>query len=458
MIKGKRMRLFGNIVILYLLGTGAFAIDSNVDLFWKNWEKSDYQRAKNVGETVSLERPEYLIPLYYIDQIDTEKGYQEVIQQLLDLQKNAFANIDRLLEDCKNSIGSDTYLYYFVKAVIQNLKKATWEDTIDKSLKIKQSADALLYRFINSREHSIEDLRQAEKILPWNPSLLFINLRANLIMAKDISNSFDDCNYLLISNKLPLTVNDYRYLGQVFIGIKSLNIIGPAGPNGEPFYGELFHVTNWTLIDQMAPLHKLFFACTIGYDGFQNSSDAERILRDVPEELLEQYRDEVYILRIFENFNSYNYDKVLSIANEVVSNKGLSSRMIYNEYYNMAYKLEMNGMKYKIKLLIMAAPLLYQKAFENIPSWAGFSRNYIAYEWARSLYYNERYREAADLLEKNVDLSSFSFGTVILSWSYYRLNDKVKGKIYEDLFNKYFPDQKKIRDQFYSELSNINAK
>lgn len=439
------MKIFGFIIILCLIKATAFTLDSNVEQFWKNWEKSDYEGAKKYGEAVCSEKPEYLIPLYYIDQIDPENGYQEVIEQLLAQRKGSIGHADNLPADCKLSIGDDSFLYYYIQAVIQNLKKSPFNESLDKSLNKKESADALLFRFFNSKEHSVKDLLEAKNILPGNPSVLFYNLRANLIQDKNTSNSLNYYYLLVISNKTPLLINDYRYLGQVFLGANLPPVKGPGGPNGEPYYGELYQVTNWPLVNMMDPVHRLFFACTVGYGGFQNSADAERILKDIPGDLQDMYHDEIYILRIFENFNSYNYDNILNIASEAVSNKMLSSRMIYNDYYNMAYQLEMQAMKFKINKLMEASVLLYRKAFENIPDWASFSRNYIAFEWSRALYYTARYGEAASLLEKNVDLSAFPFATVILSWSYYRLNDKINGKKYEDLFNKNFTDQKKIR-------------
>jgi hypothetical protein len=452
------MKISLSIVLLCLFGAAAFASDNNISLFWKSWEKADYRGAKKYGEAAAVRKQEYLVPLYYIDQIDTENGYREVVQQLLDQNKNSIANADNLLDDCRSSIGNGSWLYYFMQAIVQNIRKEPWEDTLDKSLKIKKSADAILYRFFNGRDHSTDDIKDAENLLPGNTALVFINLRANLIVKKDISVSQGDIDFLLISNKSPLPIDDYRYLGQVFLGVKSLSAIGPGGPNGEPFYGELYHVTNWSLIDKMSPEQKLFFACTAGYGGFQGTTDAEKIIKDIPAELLNRYRDEVYLLRLFENFYSYNYDKVLALASEIVSNQGLSSRMMYSDYYNMAYQLEMQGMRFKIMKLSEASALLYQKAYENIPEWAGYSKNYIAYEWARALYFTGRYQDAISLLEKNLSLDVFPYGTIILSWAYYRLNDNVNGKKYEDIFNKEFNGQQKLQAQFYSELSNINSR
>ena len=166
------MKISPIIILLCLFGAAAFASDNNIGEFWKSWEKSDYQGAKKYGEAAAVRKQEYLVPLYYIDQIDTEGGYREVVQQLLDQNKNSIADAENLLEDCRSSIGNGSWLYYFMQAIVQNIRKEPWEDTLDKSLKIKKSADALLYRFFNGKDHSMDDIKEAENMLPGSSALV----------------------------------------------------------------------------------------------------------------------------------------------------------------------------------------------------------------------------------------------------------------------------------------------
>ncbi|MGE5529756.1 MAG: hypothetical protein ACM3X6_11530, partial [Patescibacteria group bacterium] len=261
-------------------------------------------------------------------------------------------------------------------------------DLVQKALRKRESALGyyLLYCFERrNTAASIEALRACLRLKP-DADYARLFLYYALANAHAPEEELDALAEEILRSAAVLKVEDYRNLVAVSLGQRFVSGIGPAGPDGEPYFGALYAIENWPAVERASNIQKILLAYALGIGGGQNTGDAERVLDMAGEETRRAYAALIAILRAYESFHEYQYDEACRFADQVLQDHQLDRDFYFMPIYDLGYQFEEFFRQWRRddRRLIDRAIKLYERSLAMVPAWSKAYSGYVHLSLGRS--------------------------------------------------------------------------
>jgi len=431
---------------------------------WHSLDAEDYQQALELSMVRGQQNPLYFELAFYLSAISFNSGDQR--RQILEELRYADygdATIEAFLQELKNNSPANSTFHKLVEAMVtfndyQNERRAI--ALVIESLAERETVFGyyLQYAFTDDIEGLKKAIALAERPASMIMQLLIHNYNADIDVDREPNEAYYVAEFekLLADDSYYFNNQDYQNFLQMGLGMRWVGAIGPAGPNNEPFFGELCAVTAWDSIPKFAPRHQVLFALAVGGPGGQNTPDAERVLEYIDEQTLQTYAPLVKMLKIYENFHDYQYDVVYQLADELLA-MDISDPFYFMYLYDLAYEYEVFFFEgyYPDQTMIDKAVLLYDKAFQLAPPESPLWQAAVLRDKGRSQFYAKQYEASIATLTESLALHEDHICDVFICLDYYGLEDYENGAIWEQRVREVFADNRGVLADFEYLLSEV---
>ena len=428
--------LFLFLVLIPSFASPIWAEDTAKKTFWRLWEEGNYPAAREMVLSLAAESPGYLYPAYYLYSLVMENG--DLLPMIAD--EIGF----RLDQEGIEAFRADLAQYLPADSPGRRLAEAivafNWDGQEKQALDLAQKAlakrkSALGYYLLGVFQKGAAGIKALRSCLELCPEAGFARLLVCFYLAEGNASAKElraAAKEALSNPQCFFRVEDYRDLVQIILGEHFLNAIGPAGPEGEPYFGPLYALTDWETVKQISPAQKVFLAYALATGGAQDTQDAEAILAPVDEPTKAAYAPLIKILRVYESFHEYDYEEACRLTDELLRAR-LADGFYFMPLYDLGYQFELFYLQWRRndRRLLERAVALYEQAVSLRPKWSKAYTAYTYFSLGRSLYYGGRYAESLAVLQNGLAEVDFPHFYLFISLNYYRLGDPEQGKLWE---------------------------
>lgn len=466
----KKLKFQSNILIIVICAVLLFNLqapsycldDQKTKDFWDSLSSENYEQALNIAFEKGYTNAVYFEIAYYLEIISFHSRHllhqinEEIRAGKIDSQK-----IKEFENEMKQYLEKDSPFMDMTQAIIEfneHNQKATAIKLVSKALSKKETTLGYYLHFaFQGNQEALKKAAELSKLPGFlNQYSLILSFNNNQMTKDEMLTNLEK---LLASDDYYFDQDDYRNYIQMGLGKRFVSGIGPSGPDGEPYFGELCQVTAWDSFKKFAPRHQVLFAFAVGGPGGQNTGDAEKLLTMIDEKTQQTYAPFVKMLRIYEDFHDYQYPDVFQGANELLAME-LNDPVYFTFVYDLAYEYEMFYFKgyHAEQPMIEKAVQLYEKAYQLAPERSSYWKECVLQGKGRSQFYAGAYRESIDTLNQALTLQDDPLCFMFLSLDYYAIKDSKNGAFWETKSRKAFTQNRNILNQFDELLKDINNK
>lgn len=424
--------LFNLLLVLPLVNASVIPTTQN---FWEYFSNGNYDQALSLCLELGETNPIYFELGFYLGAVNFTSTHQ--LHQINQAMQGGAINQEDMIAfeaDLNQYLPPTASEHMLVKAIIEyneSNNPTAAKQLVTQALAEKKTA--LGYYLQYAFQEDVNGLKNAVE-LSNRPAFMKM-LQLILDYNQGNTESFlPEIQALLGSDAYYFDKEDYLNLITMGLGQRFSGGVGPSGPNGEPYFGELCMVTGWEEFKSFSPRHQILFTFTVGGPGGQNTHDAEKLLELISDDVQQQYAPFVTMLRIYENFHNYQYEAVYQGADELLK-LNLTDPSYFAYVYDLAYEYEMfyfTGYHPEPKM-IEKSVFLYELAYKLAPQWSSFWKEGVLQGKGRSQFYAKQYLASINTLKQALEFSDDPLCYLFLSLDYYAIGDVENGAYWENL-------------------------
>lgn len=436
--------------------------DQKTKDFWDSLSGENYEQALNIALEKGYANAVYFEIAYYLEIISfRSKHLLQQINEEIRAGKIDDQKIKEFEKEMNQYLEKNSPFIDLSQAIIEfnehNQKEAAIK-LVSKALSKKETSLGYYLKYaFQSDQEALKKAAGLSKLPGFlNQYDLILSFNDKRMTQEEMLTNLEQ---LLANDDYYFDKNDYLNYIQMGLGKRFAGGIGPSGPNGEPYFGELCQVTAWDSFKKFAPRHQVLFAFTVGGPGGQNTADVEKLLTMIDEKTQETYRPFIIMLGIYENFHDYQYPEVFKGADQLLAME-LNDPIYFTFVYDLAYQYEMfyfNGY-HSEQPMIEKAVKLYEKAYQLAPERSSYWKECVLQGKGRSQFYAGAYHESIDTLKQALALQDDPLCFIFLSLDYYAIKDSENGVYWENKVREAFADNKRVLNQFDELLDGLNHK